>query len=59
MFSSHCQVVLSRNSSMVRAGGGYATGNASLEPAQDLVKESDYQVVVVSVQYRLALFGLC
>lgn len=44
---------------MSRIGGGYTAGNASGETVQDLVKESDYQVVSVSIQYRLGLFGVC
>ncbi|KAJ6609463.1 Alpha/Beta hydrolase protein [Mycena sp. CBHHK59/15] len=38
-------------------GGGYAFGSASEYNGSDLVQESDNQVVVVVIQYRLGLFG--
>ncbi|KAJ7600490.1 alpha/beta-hydrolase [Mycena floridula] len=38
-------------------GGGYDAGNISLYPVQDFVKDSGHQVVSVSIQYRLGVFG--
>ncbi|TFY71852.1 hypothetical protein EVG20_g1155 [Dentipellis fragilis] len=38
-------------------GGGYDGGNASVYPAQDFVRGSNYSVISVNVQYRLGLFG--
>ncbi|THV05588.1 alpha/beta-hydrolase [Dendrothele bispora CBS 962.96] len=38
-------------------GGGYIAGSASDFPGSDLINESDRQVVVVTIQYRLGLFG--
>ncbi|THU83161.1 alpha/beta-hydrolase, partial [Dendrothele bispora CBS 962.96] len=38
-------------------GGGYIIGSASDFPGSDLITESDRQVVVVTIQYRLGLFG--
>ncbi|KAH9833434.1 alpha/beta-hydrolase [Rhodofomes roseus] len=38
-------------------GGGYISGAASDFTGQDLIKESDYGVVVVIIQYRLGVFG--
>ncbi|KAA1475667.1 alpha/beta-hydrolase [Dentipellis sp. KUC8613] len=38
-------------------GGGYDGGNVSIYPAQDFVKESNFSVVSVNIQYRLGLFG--
>ncbi|TFY71846.1 hypothetical protein EVG20_g1153 [Dentipellis fragilis] len=38
-------------------GGGYAQGNVSAFPMQDLVKESNGGIVAVNIQYRLGLFG--
>ncbi|KIY64475.1 alpha/beta-hydrolase [Cylindrobasidium torrendii FP15055 ss-10] len=38
-------------------GGGYAFGSSDLDSSYDLVPESNGQVIVVSVQYRLGLFG--
>ncbi|THH19417.1 hypothetical protein EW146_g1764 [Bondarzewia mesenterica] len=37
--------------------GGYDGGNNSAFPVQDFVKQSNYGVVSVQVQYRLGLFG--
>ncbi|KAJ6585081.1 alpha beta-hydrolase [Mycena capillaripes] len=38
-------------------GGGYALGSASQYNGADLVQESNNEVVVVIIQYRLGLFG--
>ncbi|EPT00684.1 hypothetical protein FOMPIDRAFT_150510 [Fomitopsis schrenkii] len=38
-------------------GGGYLGGQASAYTGQDIVKESDYGVVTVIIQYRLGVFG--
>ncbi|KAA1475665.1 alpha/beta-hydrolase [Dentipellis sp. KUC8613] len=38
-------------------GGGYAQGNVSAFPMQDLVEESQGGIVAVNIQYRLGLFG--
>ncbi|KAH9924568.1 Alpha/Beta hydrolase protein [Fomitopsis serialis] len=38
-------------------GGGYIAGSASIYSGQDLVKESDYGVIAVAIQYRLGVFG--
>ncbi|TFY71854.1 hypothetical protein EVG20_g1159 [Dentipellis fragilis] len=38
-------------------GGGYDAGNGTYYPAQDFVKESNYSVISINVQYRLGLFG--
>ncbi|KAF7346433.1 Carboxylic ester hydrolase [Mycena sanguinolenta] len=38
-------------------GGGYAIGSASQYNGADLVQDSNNQVVVVVIQYRLGLFG--
>ncbi|KZT64879.1 alpha/beta-hydrolase [Daedalea quercina L-15889] len=38
-------------------GGGYIAGAASTFTGQDIIKESDYSVVTVIIQYRLGLFG--
>ncbi|KAF5392284.1 hypothetical protein D9757_001480 [Collybiopsis confluens] len=38
-------------------GGGYIEGGAFLAPGADLLRESDNEIVVVVVQYRLGLFG--
>ncbi|KAF8158914.1 alpha beta-hydrolase [Mycena galopus ATCC 62051] len=38
-------------------GGGYTLGSASQFNGADLVQESNNQVVVVVIQYRLGLFG--
>jgi carboxylesterase type B len=40
-------------------GGGYIEGAASTFNGADLIKESNYGVVTVLVQYRLGLFGMC
>ncbi|KAF8158883.1 Alpha/Beta hydrolase protein [Mycena galopus ATCC 62051] len=38
-------------------GGGYVLGSASQYDGADLVQESNNQIVVVIIQYRLGLFG--
>ncbi|KAJ7781796.1 Alpha/Beta hydrolase protein [Mycena maculata] len=38
-------------------GGGYAFGSASGYNGSDLVEESNREIVVVTIQYRLGLFG--
>ncbi|KAH9833428.1 Alpha/Beta hydrolase protein [Rhodofomes roseus] len=38
-------------------GGGYLAGSASIYTGQDLVKESDYGVITVTIQYRLGILG--
>ncbi|KAJ7699486.1 alpha/beta-hydrolase, partial [Mycena metata] len=38
-------------------GGGYDAGNISLYPTQDFVSLSGGEVIAVSVQYRLGVFG--
>ncbi|KAI0733804.1 Alpha/Beta hydrolase protein [Fomitopsis betulina] len=38
-------------------GGGYIAGAANTFTGQDIIKESDYGVVTVIIQYRLGLFG--
>lgn len=35
----------------------YGTGGASAYSGQDIVKESDYSVIIVIIQYRLGVFG--
>ncbi|TFY71855.1 hypothetical protein EVG20_g1158 [Dentipellis fragilis] len=38
-------------------GGGYDAGSASIYPVQDFVKQSNYSVISVNIQYRLGVFG--
>nr|GAT59513.1 predicted protein [Mycena chlorophos] len=38
-------------------GGGYNAGRASLYDGDDLIKQSNHGLVVVTIQYRLGLFG--
>ncbi|KAL0950288.1 hypothetical protein HGRIS_010267 [Hohenbuehelia grisea] len=38
-------------------GGGYDAGNVSLYPVEDFVRSTGFEVVSVSIQYRLGLFG--
>ncbi|KIY64477.1 cephalosporin esterase [Cylindrobasidium torrendii FP15055 ss-10] len=38
-------------------GGGYIIGSGELDSSYDLVPESNGEVIVVSIQYRLGLFG--
>ncbi|KAF8168656.1 Alpha/Beta hydrolase protein [Mycena galopus ATCC 62051] len=38
-------------------GGGYVAGNASMYRGTDLIAQSDRGVVVVTIQYRLGIFG--
>ncbi|OAX34783.1 alpha/beta-hydrolase [Rhizopogon vinicolor AM-OR11-026] len=38
-------------------GGGYAAGGAAAYDGGDLIKESNYGVIVVVMQYRLGVFG--
>ncbi|KAG1779477.1 Alpha/Beta hydrolase protein [Suillus placidus] len=40
-------------------GGGYAVGSASPLNGADLIIDSNHGVVVVLIQYRLGLFGMC
>ncbi|KAJ6572346.1 Alpha/Beta hydrolase protein [Mycena capillaripes] len=38
-------------------GGGYVAGRASIYNGEDIIDQSNHGVVVVTIQYRLGLFG--
>ncbi|KAA1475671.1 alpha/beta-hydrolase [Dentipellis sp. KUC8613] len=38
-------------------GGGYDAGNASIYPAYDFVRQSNFTIISVNIQYRLGVFG--
>ncbi|KAJ7651129.1 Alpha/Beta hydrolase protein [Roridomyces roridus] len=38
-------------------GGGYIAGQASSANGEDIIKQSNHNVVVVTIQYRLGIFG--